>query len=147
MVTLVENPRASVLGVAYPLLAKDSARILAELDERERAGYESVAHSTNEQIAEIVRVARGPSGKMQSYVRRLARSLRELGEDDPHVAAIARLLDEKHSIARQLRAAPRARPRSIRGVRMHGLTRYQWFVLFAAWLGWGFDVFAGLLFN
>ena len=27
------------------------------------------------------------------------------------------------------------------------LTRYQWTVLFAAWLGWGFDVFDGLLFN
>jgi MFS family permease len=28
-----------------------------------------------------------------------------------------------------------------------GLTRYQWTVLFAAWLGWGFDVFDSLLFN
>ena len=28
-----------------------------------------------------------------------------------------------------------------------GMTRYQWTVLFAAWLGWGFDVFDGLLFN
>jgi MFS family permease len=28
-----------------------------------------------------------------------------------------------------------------------GLNRYQWLVLFAAWLGWGFDVFDGLLFN
>jgi MFS family permease len=26
-------------------------------------------------------------------------------------------------------------------------TRYQWTVLFAAWLGWGFDVFDSLLFN
>lgn len=30
---------------------------------------------------------------------------------------------------------------------MFGLTRYQRLVLFAAWLGWGFDVFDGLLFN
>ena len=30
---------------------------------------------------------------------------------------------------------------------MLGITRYQWTVLFAAWLGWGFDVFDGLLFN
>lgn len=30
---------------------------------------------------------------------------------------------------------------------MRGITRYQWLVLFAAWLGWGFDVFDGLLFN
>ena len=28
-----------------------------------------------------------------------------------------------------------------------GMTRYQWTVFFAAWLGWGFDVFDGLLFN
>jgi MFS family permease len=27
------------------------------------------------------------------------------------------------------------------------MTRYQWVVLLAAWLGWGFDVFDGLLFN
>lgn len=30
---------------------------------------------------------------------------------------------------------------------MLGLSRYQWTVLFAAWLGWGFDIFDGLLFN
>jgi MFS family permease len=30
---------------------------------------------------------------------------------------------------------------------MLGMTRYQWTVIFAAWLGWGFDVFDGLLFN
>lgn len=28
-----------------------------------------------------------------------------------------------------------------------GLNRRQWMVLFAAWLGWGFDIFDGLLFN
>src|SRR6187401_1615429 len=27
------------------------------------------------------------------------------------------------------------------------MNRYQWTVVFAAWLGWGFDVFDGLLFN
>jgi MFS family permease len=30
---------------------------------------------------------------------------------------------------------------------MLGMTRYQWLVLFAAWLGWGFDIFDSLLFN
>ncbi len=30
---------------------------------------------------------------------------------------------------------------------MIGLSRYQWTVLLAAWLGWGFDVFDALLFN
>ena len=28
-----------------------------------------------------------------------------------------------------------------------GFTRYQWIVIAAAWLGWGFDVFDALLFN
>ena len=27
------------------------------------------------------------------------------------------------------------------------MTRYQWTVLLAAWLGWGFDAFDALLFN
>ncbi|WP_020650980.1 MFS transporter [Solimonas variicoloris] len=30
---------------------------------------------------------------------------------------------------------------------MLSLTRYQWIVLFAAWLGWGFDLFDSILFN
>lgn len=30
---------------------------------------------------------------------------------------------------------------------MRHLTRYQWIVLLATWLGWGFDAFDGLLFN
>ena len=28
-----------------------------------------------------------------------------------------------------------------------GMTKYQWLVLLAAWLGWGFDVYDGLMFN
>src|ERR1700722_3589917 len=33
------------------------------------------------------------------------------------------------------------------GGRLLDMSTYQWTVLFAAWLGWGFDVFDGLLFN
>ena len=33
------------------------------------------------------------------------------------------------------------------GRRVLDMNRYQWLVLFVAWLGWGFDVFDGLLFN
>src|SRR5437588_532494 len=40
------------------------------------------------------------------------------------------------------RSAPRAG-----GPGLLDMTGYQWLVLFAAWLGWGFDVFDGLLFN
>src|SRR4249920_1116312 len=28
-----------------------------------------------------------------------------------------------------------------------GMNGYQWIVVLAAWLGWGFDIFDGLLFN
>ena len=34
-----------------------------------------------------------------------------------------------------------------RGPTLLDMNSYQWTVLFAAWLGWGFDVFDGLLFN
>src|SRR5512137_678819 len=34
-----------------------------------------------------------------------------------------------------------------KGRPMLSLTRYQWTVLLACWLGWGFDVFDGFLFN
>jgi MFS family permease len=33
------------------------------------------------------------------------------------------------------------------GRRVLDMNAYQWTVLFAAWLGWGFDIFDGLLFN
>ena len=35
----------------------------------------------------------------------------------------------------------------IAGTGVWGMSGYQWTVVFAAWLGWGFDVFDGLLFN
>lgn len=124
VVTLIESPASSVLGVAYRVARERSYAVLAELDERERAGYERVAveiefteapfgraralvyqaraanpgfapSADHESIAQIVRTARGPSGDNASYVRRLAQALRELGDDDPHVFAIERLLDER----------------------------------------------------
>jgi cation transport regulator ChaC len=124
VVTLVENPAGSVLGVAFRIAREQSYAVLSELDRRERAGYERVsvevefteapfgracalvyqaraenpgfvANADDESIAEIVRSARGPSGDNESYVRRLAEALRELGEDDPHVFAIERLLAGK----------------------------------------------------
>lgn len=36
---------------------------------------------------------------------------------------------------------------AVPGRTVWGMNGYQWTVLFAAWLGWGFDVFDGLLFN
>ncbi|MEI9940069.1 MAG: gamma-glutamylcyclotransferase [Pseudomonadota bacterium] len=123
VVTLIEDRASSVLGVAYRIDRERSYAVLTELDQRERAGYERVfvevefteapfghacalayqaragnpgfdANANDESIAEIARTARGPSGDNASYVRRLAQALRELGEDDPHVFAIERLLRE-----------------------------------------------------
>jgi MFS family permease len=34
-----------------------------------------------------------------------------------------------------------------KGFKLLDMNGYQWLVIFAAWLGWGFDVFDGLLFN
>src|SRR5439155_1040739 len=45
------------------------------------------------------------------------------------------------------RPAIRAEPPPAGAPWLWGMSRYQWLVLFAAWLGWGFDVFDGLLFN
>ena len=123
VVTLVADPSASVLGVAYRVASTSAERILADLDERERAGYERTLvevefteapssvtcavvyqarrgnpgfaeDSSNQEIAAIVRRARGPSGDNASYVRSLAEALRQLGDDDPHVFEIERLLAE-----------------------------------------------------
>ena len=122
VVTLIERPEALLLGVAYLVETEAVERVLADLDLRERAGYERLevdiellspseparafvyharlgnpcfaADETELEIAKIVRSAVGPSGDNSSYVRRLAAALREIGADDPHVFAIERLLAE-----------------------------------------------------
>jgi cation transport protein ChaC len=122
VVTLIADPSAKVLGLAYRIPADAAQPVLAGLDQRERAGYERVEveveftepppstarafvyqarsdnpgfspEASNEEIADIVRMAHGPSGDNASYVRSLAAALRSLGEDDPHVFEIERLLD------------------------------------------------------
>jgi MFS family permease len=42
---------------------------------------------------------------------------------------------------------PRSKAETGGGRRLLDMNGYQWTVLFAAWLGWGFDVFDGQLFN
>lgn len=123
VVTLIASANTPLLGVAYRLESAQAEAVLADLDHRERAGYERVevrleftvepfgqacgvtylarprnpgfVQNPNElEIAAVIRDARGPSGDNVSYVRRLAEALREMGEDDPHVFAIERLLAE-----------------------------------------------------
>jgi cation transport protein ChaC len=45
-----------------------------------------------EEIAAVVRSARGPSGSNRDYVKLLAEALAQAGEHDPHVTELLRLL-------------------------------------------------------
>lgn len=120
VVTLVPDPGAVCWGVAYRLETADEARVLGSLDVRERGGYGRAAFDVKlidgtrvrattylaaednehyagpaplDTIAERVRSARGPSGDNREYVIELARALRAIGADDPHVFALADLVD------------------------------------------------------
>jgi cation transport regulator ChaC len=121
VVTLIEEAGAVCRGVAYRLAEDAAARVLAELDVRERGGYARrevaleldglgsapglvyVAAPENhnylgaaplDTIAAQIAAARGPSGPNPEYVLRLAAALRELGADDPHVFALEMQLRE-----------------------------------------------------
>lgn len=97
------------------------ARVLAELDHREKGGYGRhderltlvtgevvdalvyVAEPGNpnyvgpaplEAIAGIIRTAVGPSGANLEYILRLDEALRAMGAPDPHVSGLVALLEE-----------------------------------------------------
>lgn len=121
VVTLVRSIGAVCRGVAFRLREEETAAVLENLDHRERGGYcrlqtdlfvaddcrvpglVYLADETNPHflgpapetaIAQQVRKARGLSGPNAEYVRRLARSLRELGAHDPHVFTLEALLGD-----------------------------------------------------
>lgn len=121
VVTLVREHDAVCRGRAFLVVAPDVETVLAELDHREKGGYERheldlqlatgstvrglvwVATEANRnylgpaplaEIAAQIRSARGPSGANVEYVLELARALAAMKADDPHVAALARLLDD-----------------------------------------------------
>jgi cation transport protein ChaC len=122
VVTLVRSVGAVCRGLAFRLRSDDHAAVVEHLDHRERGGYRRlaaelfvgddervpglvyVADETNPEflgpapvaaIAEQVHRARGLSGPNVEYALRLARSLRELGAEDPHVFALEALLTEQ----------------------------------------------------
>lgn len=115
VVTLLDDPDASVVGVGYRIDPSSEAAVLAALDHREKGGYERrvvemhridggvvealvyIATAANENylgaaspdaIAAEVAESVGPSGPNPEYVFELAAALRALGEDDDHVFAI-----------------------------------------------------------
>lgn len=109
--TLVEAPGVDCMGMAYRI----TPAVFGHLDHREKNGYMRfstpmrfadgheeaglvyIATADNaawlgeasiDAIARQVLVSHGPSGANVDYVLKLAESLRELGADDAHVAAI-----------------------------------------------------------
>lgn len=121
--TLVEDPNARVLGVAFRIAARDAEDVLAHLDHREKNGYQRhevalldehgdafangvlfLAGPTNanflgdaplSDIATQIAHAVGPSGTNVEYVVELARALRALGEPDVHVEQIVEAVAER----------------------------------------------------
>lgn len=116
VVTLVHSPGERCWGRAYRLDPRSREEVLAQLDHREKGGYERVRlpvhfddgpavegltyHATEanpnylgeaslDRIAAQITTARGPSGINTEYVLRLEESLQELGVTDPHVSAVA----------------------------------------------------------
>jgi cation transport regulator ChaC len=119
VVTLVREPGEVCWGMAYQLEPERADAVLASLDLREKGGYQrleveveladggrvaAITYRASEDndhfagpapldsIAEVVRSARGPSGENREYVIELARALRAIGADDPHVFALADLV-------------------------------------------------------
>jgi cation transport protein ChaC len=120
VVTLVACAGAECWGVAYQVAPEQRERVLAQLDQREKNGYQRqtlafftsegatgevivyVADGSNpsyvgpedeQRTAAIVRNAHGPSGANREYVLRLAEELARIGVEDAHVLAIARALE------------------------------------------------------
>jgi cation transport regulator ChaC len=120
VVTLIEEPDSVCWGAAYRIDDASQAGILAELDRREKGGYDRhdvelhfrdpepsgrglvyVATPANRNylgpaplgaIAGQVRGSHGPSGANLEYVLRLAEALREMAAEDEHVFALEGLL-------------------------------------------------------
>jgi len=118
VVTLLPSPGTTCRGMAYEV---DHA-VYEHLDHREKNGYQRhridielieagvtvegtlyVAGTDNPAylgpadpaaIAEHILGARGPSGSNREYLLRLDEALREIGEQDPHVAELARRITD-----------------------------------------------------
>lgn len=116
--TLVPSEGAICHGLAYQL-PDDPVQTIADLDHRERGGYDRlalpisttdgivegltyVAGPDNENylgpadpgsLAEQISSAKGPSGANLEYLLRLQQSLTDLGHPDDHVNAIVDALN------------------------------------------------------
>lgn len=120
MVTLIEEPGAVCVGMAYRIAAAETNVILDHLDFREKNGYERLdltlqvdgidaptpglvyvatpdnfAHlgpAPDAEIAAQIARSHGPSGANSDYLFELDRALTSLGAHDAHVAGLAGLV-------------------------------------------------------
>jgi cation transport regulator ChaC len=122
VVTLIPKAGERCWGAAFRVADSDRERVIEQLDHRERGGFERLeleVHTSGDArrslralvyvagpanpnylgpaplatIAAQVRSASGPSGSNTDYVAGLVGALREMRVDDPHVAALAALLE------------------------------------------------------
>jgi cation transport protein ChaC len=119
VVTLIPAPEQQCWGVAYRVAPEAWERVIADLDYRERGGFDRkdvtvefrdrdgvqalvyVATERNPnflgpapdaEIAAQIRGAHGPSGPNTEYALELAAALRGIDAEDDHVFTIADLL-------------------------------------------------------
>ena len=117
VVTIVADERETCIGIAYHIDPERYGETIEILDYREKGGYRleflPVVFENNEQVfasvyiatpdnpeflgeAEPEKIARqistscGPSGPNDEYVIKLARALRKIGANDPHVFEVER---------------------------------------------------------
>jgi cation transport regulator ChaC len=127
VVTLVESPTSHCMGMAYRVATEQTDSVMAQLDYREKGGYDRLTidvhftdqppvtaityHATaaNEHylgpasaaaIANQVFAAAGPSGSNSEYVLELDQALQQLEHHDPHVTNIAAEVRRLHEAAK-----------------------------------------------
>ena len=117
VVTMVPDEREICVGMAYNIAPERYAETIDLLDYREKGGYqleflpvvfenneevfasvyiatpdncEFLGEAAPEEIARQISSACGPSGSNDEYVIKLARALRKIGANDPHVFEVER---------------------------------------------------------
>jgi len=117
VVTVVPDEREICVGMAYNIAPERIAETIKLLDHREKGGYqlkilpvffenhekvfasvyvatpdnpEFLGEAAPKKIARQISSACGPSGPNDEYVTKLAKALRKIGADDPHVFEVER---------------------------------------------------------
>ncbi len=112
VVTLIKDAGKVCAGMAFRIPAEAAAEVLDHLDHREKNGYSRQSHGLHAasglrlnaivyiaepgnfawlgpapaiEVAQQIAISTGPSGSNREYLERLAKALRDLDADDPHV--------------------------------------------------------------